>query len=136
MMKTISWNIRGLNGKTKQRILKECIKEENPDIVMLQETKCAGPEAEIIFKRLWKDCSYLHTDAAGASGGLAILWNPRHIALEDPFSTVGTLTARYEVIGSNHEGTLTNVYGPQNSQEKSKFLDKLAYIKALITTPS
>jgi exonuclease III len=119
MMKTISWNIRGLNGRTKQRILKDCIKEENPDIVMLQETKCAGLEAEHIFKRLWKDCSYFYLDAAGASGGLAILWNPRHIALEEPFSTAGTLTARYAVIGSNHEGTITNVYGPQNLRRKT-----------------
>jgi exonuclease III len=67
MMKTISWNIRGLNGRTKQRILRDCIKEENPDIVMLQETKCVRLEAEHMFKRLWKYCSYFYTNAAGAS---------------------------------------------------------------------
>jgi endonuclease/exonuclease/phosphatase family metal-dependent hydrolase len=42
MMKIITWNIRGLNGRSKQRILRDCIKGENPDILMLQETKCAG----------------------------------------------------------------------------------------------
>jgi exonuclease III len=136
MMKIITWNIRGLNGRSKQRILTDCIKEEILDIIMLQETKCAGMEAEHIFQRIWKDCSYFYMDAVGASGGLAIIWNPSHIVLGGPFSTAGTLTAHYEVIGSNQEGTITNVYGPQSQQEKKKFMGKLAYIKSLVTTPN
>jgi exonuclease III len=42
MMKIITWNIRGLNGRSKQRILRNCVKSEDPDILLLQETKCAG----------------------------------------------------------------------------------------------
>jgi hypothetical protein len=54
MMKIITWNIRGLNGRSKQRILRDCIKAENLDILMLQETKCVGAEAETIFQRFFK----------------------------------------------------------------------------------
>ena len=93
-------------------------------------------EAENIFQRIWKDCNYFHTDVAGASGGLAILWNPSHTILNEPFSTTGTLSSHFEVIGSNQEGTITNVYGPQGQQEKNKFMDKLAHVKALVTTPN
>jgi exonuclease III len=136
MMKIITWNIRGLNDRSKQRILRDCVKEESPDILMLQETKCAGMEAEIIFQRIWKGCNYIHTDSAGASGGLAILWNPNHTILSGPFSTAGTLSAHFEVIGSNQEGTITNVYGPQGQQEKIKFMEKLTQVKALANTPN
>ena len=93
MMNINTWKIRGLNDISKQRILRDCIKAESPDILMLQETKCAGMEAETIFQRIWKGCNYIQTDSLGASGGLAILWNPSHTTLSGPFSTIGTLSS-------------------------------------------
>jgi exonuclease III len=54
---------------------------ENPDILLLQETKCVGTEAETIFQRSWHGCDFIHTDSTGASGGLAILWNPNTVTL-------------------------------------------------------
>jgi exonuclease III len=105
MMKIITWNIRGLNGRSKQRILRDCIKTENPDILMIQETKCAGAEVEIIFQCIWRGCDFVQTDSSGASGGLAILWNPNTTTLSRSFSTIGTITTHFEVIGSNQEGT-------------------------------
>jgi exonuclease III len=134
MMKIITWNIRGLNGRSKQRILRDCIKAENPDILMLQETKCAGTEAETIFQRIWRECNSISTDSTGASGGLAILWNPSNISISKPFSTVGTITAHFEVTGSNQEGAITNVYGPHSQQDKDKLMKRLELIKTLVTT--
>jgi hypothetical protein len=54
IMKLISWNIRGLNGHSKQRILRDHIIVEQPDILFLQETKCAGEEMEQILSRCWR----------------------------------------------------------------------------------
>jgi hypothetical protein len=114
MMKIITWNIRGLNGRSKQRILRDCIKAENPDILMLQETKCVGAEVETIFQHIWRGCDFVLTYSTRASGGLAILWNPCHITLSRPFSTIGIVTTHFEVTGSTQEGSITNVYGPQS----------------------
>jgi exonuclease III len=135
MMKTITWNIRGLNGRSKQRILRECIKTENPDILLLQETKCAGREAENIFRSSWRDGDFLFQDSVGASGGLAILWNPQTVSMHHPFSTKGTLTAHFKVVASTKEGAITNVYGPQSIQDKESFMQTLQYVKTLIHTP-
>jgi exonuclease III len=41
-MKIISWNIRGMNGKTKHMLLWNKILKEKPTAIMLQETKCCG----------------------------------------------------------------------------------------------
>jgi hypothetical protein len=73
MMKIITWNIRGLNGKSKQRILPKCIKSEDPFILLLQETKCFTNIAEEIFKRCWHTCNHISTDANRAVGSLSIL---------------------------------------------------------------
>jgi hypothetical protein len=66
---------------------------------MLQKTKCVGAEAETVFQRIWRGCDFILIDSTGASGGLAILWNPFHITLRRPFSTIGTVNAHFEVIG-------------------------------------
>jgi len=95
MMKILTWNIRGLNGRSKQRTLRDCIKAENPDMLLLQETKCAGTEADTILQRIWRDCHFTSTDAAGASGGLAILWNPKSVSVHNLFSTEGTITVSF-----------------------------------------
>ena len=38
-MKIISWNTRGLGSKKKRRVVKDFLRSEKPDVVMIQETK-------------------------------------------------------------------------------------------------
>ena len=38
-MKIISWNIGGLGSRKKRRVVKDFLRLQNPDVVMLQETK-------------------------------------------------------------------------------------------------
>jgi exonuclease III len=104
---------------------------EDPDILLIQETKCAGKTAEDILKRCWRNCDSYQTDSKGASGGLAILWNPATVILDQGFSTSNTITTHYRAIGSDKEGMITNAYGPQNSQDKDLFLQSLAYLGSL-----
>jgi exonuclease III len=132
MMKIVTWNIRGLNGRSKQRILRNCIKVEDPDILLLQETKCAGPIVEDIFRRCWRQRKHYHLDSKGAAGGLSILWNPTTVIMDQALSTTNTLTAHYRAIGSDKDGIITNAYGPQSSQEKYLFLRSMAYLGSLI----
>ena len=42
--------------------------------------------------------------------------------------------AHFEVTGSNQEGAITNVYGPQSQQDKDKLLQRLELIKTLVST--
>jgi exonuclease III len=62
-MKIISWNIRGLNGHSKQRLLREIIIAEQPDIMLLQETKCATEEMDRVLSCCWKQGKGIYTDA-------------------------------------------------------------------------
>ena len=74
-MKLISWNIRGLNGPRKGRLLKNMLMEEKPAILFLQETKCNSTVLEKIAAKAWPGGLVIAVDAQGASGGLAVLWD-------------------------------------------------------------
>jgi exonuclease III len=113
MMQVITWNIRGINGIYKKRILRDCINIENLDVLLLQETKCFKVEAKTIFHRFWRGCESIHTDSCDALGGLSILCNTRTITMQQPFSTIHTITTYFTTIWSNKEWAITNVYGPQ-----------------------
>jgi hypothetical protein len=63
--------------------------------------------------------------------GLAILWNPATVILDQGLSTPGTLTTHYRAIGSDKDGLITNAYGPQNNQDKDLFLQNLAYLGSI-----
>ncbi|KAH7864902.1 hypothetical protein Vadar_031844 [Vaccinium darrowii] len=75
-MKIISWNIRGLGSSVKKRFLSKLIKEREPDIVMIQETKLETIERKTAQK-LWgsTEVGFTESGAIGASGGILILWN-------------------------------------------------------------
>ena len=71
-MKLLSWNIRGLNGGSKQRMFKIKIQKYPPTVLFLQETKCPSDIVASIMARTWKDCLTMEIDAQGSSGGLSI----------------------------------------------------------------
>jgi exonuclease III len=135
-MNIITWNIRGLNGISKQRTLRYYIRVENPDILLLQETKCVGEEAKVIFRHCWRGCDSIHTDSNEVVDDLEILWNPTIVIIDKPFSIVSTITAHFKVIGSTKEGKITNAYGPQSTQDKEIFLKRITNFKSLFSLPN
>jgi exonuclease III len=130
-MKIISWNIRGLNGHSKQKLLRDLIIAEKPDIMMLQETKCATEDMDKLLPYCWKQGKVISTAATGTAGGLALLWNPSSVTLEKKFTTKWSISTAYRLIGSNKPGYLTNVYGPASSRDKQAFLRNLEYLATL-----
>jgi len=91
-MNIISWNIRGLNGRSKQKMLREMILAETLDIVLLQETKCTSEDMDRILPYCWKKGGVASVDATGTAGGLAILWNTNVVLMEKFCATKWTIT--------------------------------------------
>jgi hypothetical protein len=52
--------------------------KEQPDILLLQETKCAGEEASQILKKCWKQGNLVEIDAKGVVRGLVRALEPSH----------------------------------------------------------
>ena len=128
-MKLISWNIRGCNSPLKKRLLKRKIDKEKPTIVFLQETKCSSEEMTKISKRVWKGSKVVARDAKGAVGGLSLVWNPNLVSISNPCSTSFSISRRFQILGSNIKGVVTNVYGPFQPSKRSSFLSNLGSLK-------
>ena len=72
-MKLISWNIRGLNGAHKQELIRNLIRDQRPDILLIQETKI---KKEILGKiKFSNTMSGEASNLEGASRGLLTLYN-------------------------------------------------------------
>jgi len=65
-MKLISWNIRGLNGPRKGKLLKNLIMDEKPTILFLQETKCNLTFLERTAAKAWPGAQITAVEAQGA----------------------------------------------------------------------
>jgi hypothetical protein len=61
-------------------------------------------EEDHILARCWRQAHFVHTDSKGFVGGLAILWNPATIILENLFTTRWTISTKYCAIGSDKGG--------------------------------
>lgn len=72
-MKIISWNVRGLRGVRKRRVVWECVSKFNLTILILQETKkecmCSRLVKSAVGNKLVSWCALL---ACATSGGILI----------------------------------------------------------------
>eukprot|EP00253_Pinus_taeda_P028956 PITA_28956 len=62
-MKLISWNVRGLNGPEKYKMMNNMIHKEQPYIIFMQETKCSTSTLESILSKAWAGCQTVTIDA-------------------------------------------------------------------------
>eukprot|EP00253_Pinus_taeda_P031381 PITA_31381 len=100
-MKLVSWNCRGLGNPAKIEAVKDLLKSEPTDILLLQETKIAGQALLEISKSNWKKSSSIAVNARGSSGEII------HLASKLPIS-------------------LVNLYVPVNYSEKRDCWNSLA----------
>ena len=121
-MKITTWNIRGLNGTTKRRILKNRLFSLHPDIILLQESKCSPKGTETLKKLVSNSHHCISIDAIGQAGGLLTFWNKRKFFLQNALSTKHSLSIIFNMPDSGQSICITNVYGPQRIQEKLKML--------------
>ena len=75
-MKIISWNVRGLGSSNKRRVIKDFLRLENPDVVMIQETKKEKCDRRLVGS-VWtvRNKDWVILLACGASGGILFIWD-------------------------------------------------------------
>lgn len=131
-MKVISWNIRGSNGTQKIRLIKKRIKMDRPFLLMLEETKSSGQLLKERMTKAWKGCEVMTIDAIGAAGGLAMVWHPAKVTLDQFITTPFSISAQFSLIDSGMQGVISNIYGPANPRDKTRFLDSLDYLASWV----
>lgn len=122
-MNIISWNIRGLNGAHKQEIIRNLIRDQRPNILMIQETKMKKDFLEKI--KFINMMSGETSDAEGASGGLLTLFNTKHFRIEAIFNEGNVLLCHVHHIHSKENWFLLNLYAPNNKRGRQNYWTKV-----------
>lgn len=82
-MKLTTWNIRGICSRRKQRNLSNRIKEEKPDKVFIQETKCSMDKIREIHNKWLIKYEYLEVKENNLVGGILTMWDPQKFRILD-----------------------------------------------------
>ena len=127
-MKIVSWNIWGCNHPSKIKTLTRKVKQEKPDVLFLQETKCNSEVMEKWGHKIWKGSRVMVIDASGMPRGLAILWNPNSICLSEWRANHFSLITNFTILETGAKGTLVNVYGTSSFPHKTAFLNFLTWM--------
>ena len=83
-----TYNVRGLGGLPKRRVLREYITSHSVQVLFLQETMVPTSVACENFLKICPDWIVTATDSVGLSGGLLTAWDPRFARFKS-FSTAG-----------------------------------------------
>ncbi len=137
-MKLLSWNVNGLRAVLKKNFL-EFLAAEDPDILCLQETKCAPADVEPVWPGHYSVC-WNSAEKKGYSGtAIFSKTAPKKVTLgigHDHHDREGrVITAEFA------EFFLVNVYVPNSQRELTRLpyrqewdRDFLAYLKGLEKT--
>lgn len=125
----LSWNVRGCNNSTNRRNIKTHIKQENINFICLQETKCSNWNANM-SNSIWNNNphDWISSPSVGLSGGLLILWDTSHYKINRHTATTNWLLFKGSTINTNVHFMCINVYGPQETREKTLVWEQLSDI--------
>jgi len=128
-MKLTTWNIRGLGSKRKQRNLSNKIKEEKPDMVFIQETKCSVDKIREIHSKWLVKYEYLEVKENNTAGGILTLWNPKKFGILAAEASRNHLSMVIQPLGGKECYMITNVYGPQHLEDKLRLITSLEELR-------
>jgi len=124
-MKLTTWNIKGLGSKKKQRNLKSGMKEEKPDMIFIQETKCSVEKIREIHSKWLTKYEYLEVKANKIARGILTLWNPHKLGILDAKAFRNYLSVVIQPLGDKEVYLIINFHGPQKPEDKLRLLTSL-----------
>ena len=73
------WNCRGLGDVNKVEAIKDIIKSERPNILLIQETKMSDVEVLVLSQHFWTNNRGNTISSRGASGGITTLFSSKYV---------------------------------------------------------
>ena len=117
-MLIISWNCKGLENLATTEVVKNILKMEPTDILLLQETKIEEESILSISILKWKKNAGVVVSARGTLGGLATLCSDDKFVLKSSFVTKHWIYTELQHISSKIVFSCFNVYVPVYFLEK------------------
>ncbi|KAF4393544.1 hypothetical protein F8388_023348 [Cannabis sativa] len=133
LMKLLSWNCRGLGNPRAKKALRNLIRDQDPDVLFLMETKLVHRRMDGVWRRLGFAGGVV-VGSSGAAGGLCLCWK-EGIEIEVVSSTPSTITARFSRVLNGPVWTCFCVYAPPYRGERVTFWENLSIEVAAVVEP-
>uniref|UniRef100_A0A2N9FS20 CCHC-type domain-containing protein n=1 Tax=Fagus sylvatica TaxID=28930 RepID=A0A2N9FS20_FAGSY len=128
-MNVLTWNCRGVLNPCFRRALNELIKINNPDILILTETRLGGTRAAELAATL-PFAGFLCTKTIGFAGGIWCLWKSDALELDHLCSTEQEIHVSVKVKDSNSSWLLSAIYASPRQAERRILWRNLSIIAA------
>uniref|UniRef100_A0A2N9H633 CCHC-type domain-containing protein n=1 Tax=Fagus sylvatica TaxID=28930 RepID=A0A2N9H633_FAGSY len=128
-MNVLTWNFRGVLNPCFRRALNELIKINNPDILILTETRLGGTRAAKLAATL-PFAGFLSTKTIGFAGGIWCLWKSDALELDHLCSTEQEIHVSVKVKDSNSSWLLSAIYASPRQAERRILWRNLSIIAA------
>ena len=132
-MNPLSWNCRGLGNPRSVRALHDIVRQWNPKVVFLMETKAKNKRMERIKNEIGL-ANGLFVPCVGRKGGLAMLW-ARDIDLEIKSYSSNHIDAVINDTESSYKWRLTGFYGHPETHERYESWHLLAFLNNQLHLP-
>lgn len=119
-MNCLSVNIRGVGVDGKDAWVRDMIRDNEVEFLVMQETKTQGLDRQCL-ERFWGRGSFDFevVDPTGLSGGLVSLWDSSGFVKERVVKNRNFLLVGGRLRKDNISINVVNVYGPQSRSQKS-----------------
>lgn len=134
-MNCISWNIRGLDCPRKKRFMKNILITDQPDILLIQETRLDMDNLTLLQKSCFKQYNYIVSLATGSARGIMTLWKISQYDLTSSITTKHSITTTLKIIGANGSICVTYIYAPHKVVERIKMLQSISQLLDSIHQP-
>ncbi|KAK2392457.1 hypothetical protein QL285_065815 [Trifolium repens] len=126
-MKIVSWNVRGLGRVDKRNEVRKLVREKNPLVVCLQETKLQTCD-NFLCTAMWGSTpfGFSFRPSVGASGGLLTIWDTTEVEMWSSLSRDHALWCHGRFIKTGEEFWVANVYAPCEGGAKQRLWDSLS----------
>ena len=125
-MNSLTWNCQGLGNPRSVRALHNIVRQWNPKVVFLMETKAKNRRMERIKNRIGL-ANGLFVPCVGRKGGLALLWD-RDVDLEIKSYSLNHIDAIINDTVNNYKWRLTSFYGHPETHRRYESWHLLAFL--------
>ena len=102
-IKIISWNVNGLRAVWKKGALQKLVEQENPDIFVLQETKCTPDQLTEEMKSFSGYISYFESSSMRKGySGVAIYTKTKDVKSGKDFTPTKVTNSILTALGEKH----------------------------------
>jgi len=121
----VSWNCKGMGSPLKLKAIRDLLKQEQPDLLLIQETKTTVQDFQKQLQNP-KDYTGISIGSEGASGGIGTIWNKNKWEIINSQLCNWWIRTDLKDKGTQEIYYIYNIYGPNHYRDKGRCWDTIA----------